>query len=1271
MPHPQIITAQQLNDYADTRASEHVIPQLISQLVRQADPTLCQIPHGTEVNQSGWDGKVQLSQSSDSYIPAGASYWEITTSREPKKEATKYIRSRRNTLLDEERRNATFVFVTPRTASSGGWSEPDQAVWLRDARNNNDWNDVRILDGTQLADWLQAHPALGRWFANEIGEPLGPGSIVTALEYWEKEIPCLKEQSLHLPPQLFLENRDAACAALEALFRSERHRLLLVAEGAHDVDDFVAAYLQEQPLERRNYYQNHCLFVRSVESWHRLCDHKRRHILVASPQLGLDSDNQTLQTAATRQNHAIVVPVGGRQGRGDGTILRLRSPSQHAIDRILEQHNFPPTLRRKLAQVAGGHLAALRRHLLDLGSHPAYATWETARSLGLAGLAGRWNGGNLADRSALETIVNRSYDSWISEIRGAAVRSDAPIVQHNEHWRFVTRSEAWNALGVVLSDDDLDRFRTVAVSVLMDDDPKYFLHRRDRLAGAVRGEVARYSDHLKAGIAETVALLGSRPGALSSCSQQMAGNHAHAIVRDVLSNAPWTRWASLGPHLAMLAEGAPERFLDAIEQGLEQPNESAFNHILSEDSGSVGPFDISETSGLLWALEVLAWSPKYLARAALNLATLASIDPGSSWANSPSNTLRAIFLPWLPQTAGDHTNKLGALKGILREHSEVGWQLLLALLPERRGFSMGSQQPTWRSWIPDTWTGRVTHAERWKAVSSYFDLALSTAKHKPGRLRDLIEKLPELPFQLHPKLLTRLESDEIRKLPERQRFIVREALEGVLRLHRRYRETDWALSEVALARIADTVSAISIESPILKSKWLFQKHTGDAYDGHGSFEEQRRRLEEARQEVLRGILDSAGTAGAYELASEASAPGDVGYSLAQVVSEDEEQELLVRFRTGLDDAERAMLASYCWAQFWRRGADWIDETVSCDWKKEEKAEFLGFLPFVADVWDRVGRILGHTDEKLYWTNIRFNPYPVKDDLSEPVRKFLRHGRIDGAVVCIASTVRDDRFDPQTALQVLEVLLEHDAAQDAVDWGEVIEIIVRLQQMPGVDEAQLFGIEWGYLQILRVGSRGEPVTVMKRLATDPELFALVIGLAFSRNESGSEGDKNVQEEEKPRATNAYMLLHSWNVCPGRDSMGNVDSALLRAWITRARDMADENDNREIAELYIGRCIAHCLGELEDAWVPDGVADVLDAKEYKDVRGGLVLGILARRGVFTVTGGREEAKLAQVFDERAEELESRGYVRLAGAVREVADNYRAQSERFAAEEEDRER
>ena len=83
--------------------------------------------------------------------------------------------------------------------------------------------------------------------------------------------------------------------------------------------------------------------------------------------------------------------------------------------------------------------------------------------------------------------------------------------------------------------------------------------------------------------------------------------------------------------LPTLAEASPGGFLDAVDTGLDS---GGLNAVFDPETEST-PFASPTHTGLLWALEALAWSPEYLGSAALALARLAQIDPGGSWANRP------------------------------------------------------------------------------------------------------------------------------------------------------------------------------------------------------------------------------------------------------------------------------------------------------------------------------------------------------------------------------------------------------------------------------------------------------------------------------------------------------------------------------------------------------------------------------------------------------------------------------------------------------------
>ena len=89
-------------------------------------------------------------------------------------------------------------------------------------------------------------------------------------------------------------------------------------------------------------------------------------------------------------------------------------------------------------------------------------------------------------------------------------------------------------------------------------------------------------------------------------------------------------------------------------------------------------------TGLLWALETLAWHTDYLMRAIVLLGELAALDPGGNWSNRPSNSLIDILLPWHPQTCAPipKRNK-SAVAALVREQPIEGGNCCLRCYPTR------------------------------------------------------------------------------------------------------------------------------------------------------------------------------------------------------------------------------------------------------------------------------------------------------------------------------------------------------------------------------------------------------------------------------------------------------------------------------------------------------------------------------------------------------------------------------------------------------------
>ena len=140
-------------------------------------------------------------------------------------------------------------------------------------------------------------------------------------------------------------------------------------------------------------------------------------------------------------------------------------------------------------------------------------------------------------------------------------------------------------------------------------------------------------------------------------------------------------------------------FLDAVQKGLE--GEQPLLGLMFADN--VGDsFSVSSPhTGLLWALENVAWSPEHFSLAVEQLARLAEVDPGGPAEQPrPAASLADIYRSWLPQTSVPLDRRLAALDGLRVRHPTVSWSLLLTMLPESNAAGSFSHSPRYRDWRP-------------------------------------------------------------------------------------------------------------------------------------------------------------------------------------------------------------------------------------------------------------------------------------------------------------------------------------------------------------------------------------------------------------------------------------------------------------------------------------------------------------------------------------------------------------------------------------------
>ena len=465
---------------------------------------------------------------------------------------------------------------------------------------------------------------------------------------------------------------------MEEVFTGKQQCLFFCPESEDDVNDFVAAYFASSKDEKKKKYANQCLFISEPEAWKSIAGLRKPHILVANTELDLDSEQQDLRMFAKNRGHRLIIPLFGSLSDSNAGVVKLPSPTLYQIEEILRNEKFSDIRARELAQIGNRRLSALRRYVLG-GAVPRYAKWDCADDIARVNLLGRWSEKNPADVQVLENVLGIEGRKELVKLRSILSRADTPLAQVDGKWRIVPRGEAWNALGNRLTDEDVHRFQEIALLVLGERDPKFDMPKEE----CYPANGLKYSARLRKGIAETLALMGSRPEKLEQCSHGKAEAVAAHVVRNLLHEADWERWAGLDTLMPLLAEAAPKAFLDAVVEALGDLGNTPFHAIFMQEGD--GLFGGNYMTGLLWGLECLAWSPDYLSRVAVILADLATIDPGGRYSNRPAQSLADIFLPWHLQTTAPFDRRKAAIKVVLKEQPHIGWKRLLSLLPDSFG----------------------------------------------------------------------------------------------------------------------------------------------------------------------------------------------------------------------------------------------------------------------------------------------------------------------------------------------------------------------------------------------------------------------------------------------------------------------------------------------------------------------------------------------------------------------------------------------------------
>jgi hypothetical protein len=1129
---------------------------------------------------------------------------------------------------------------------------------------------VRVYDSASLEEWIECAPAVDVWLARQHG--LCPDGLIDVDEHW-KNLQALTEPSFEAA--VYLASREKKVGELKKWLEGPPNTLVIDSRSPAEAVDFVVAASRQPDFDEA--FAARTLIVKTRDAWRSLAVGDARLNLIVDPTLALEGE---LVAEAVRHGHHVIVCASGPSV---SQCQRIELPRVSGLDlqKALHAQGIEHARAAELATTAGGSIAVLKRRTARHPGtvHPAWSHSEYARQVVPLLVAGRWKNDLEGDRLALEKLADIPYLSIIGHAERWSGAPDPLLTCALSQWELVSRDDSWALVSDKLNDDDLRRFEKVALAVLGEVDPACDLPSNERWQANILGKVRTHSANLRTGLAESLALLGARPPGQQALTLDPKSLAAH-LVRSLLDGKDWKNWASLSLELPLLAESAPDAFLTALEKDLSKSSPVVVKLFDPDASPTFGKH---YHTGLLFALEGLAWGRDSLPRVCQCLAQLYEAAPTIQLGNNPMRTLEQIFMPGFPQTTAPVDERVKILRSVSNKHTKAGWKLLLALLPAPQGFVSTNYRPAFQNWALQ-WSERDAGADYALQVDECAHLVVQLAGNDANRLGELFRVFEGLPASARTKLLEHLSSLDAAKLNTDERRTLAETIRAKINHHRRFAEAGWAMGEQTLVELERLAKRFEPNEVVVKNAWLF----GDYWKLRWQIERLDQTEEEAHKAVkqlriaaLNEVRSEQQWEGILALAGIAETPDQVGAALAACAVDGDDSRVLPRLLAETRKGLAELAKGYVWGRFHLLRWEWVDAVTIDDWTDEQIAGFALALPSEPKAWDIVAR-RGPKTEELYWRNVQSLCFSKEsEDISRACRLLTKAARPFVAVRQLAmARNRKVRLEPAAIVDVLERGLEvvsnrdQHVALEQVGY-EVGLLIQELQNLveagdPRLDVNAVASLEWNYLALLDGHPTG-PKILHTWLENKPEFLVELLTKLYRRSDEHEGEGSAPSENDQALAAQIYRLLNSWQRVPGTKPDGSVDADVLRRWVQSVQTLAGKEARREVADMRIGNVFAYAPAEPDGTWPCIAVRDAIEEFGTEDFADGLEVGIMNNRGAVMRAlneGGVQERDLAKKYFDWAEAVRIE-WPKTAAALRRVGEHYEAYARREDAEAESR--
>lgn len=1172
------IDSTDISSWANRRDCQETLPLLVRKLIRATSGSIKNIkfPAGDNVLIGGWDGILELSEESE-YLPLGTSLWEFGANKDVKGKADDDYEKRTLNPLGYTPEDSTYIFVTPRL-----WSKNND--WVEEKKLEGKWKDIKVINAEVLEEWIDEAPTVGAWFARHIGK-LPSNGIQSTDDFWEEWSTGIK---FNLNADILLGGRELAKSNVEKALDTPSIQSVKGLSREESLAFIISCF--KSNLDKEEDFFSRSIIVDSLDAFRELSNTNNPLIII--PRI----EDNGLFNRAVQNGHTIIIPLGADNTSNWGNRIDLPLIDRDSFVTALVDSGVTKEFAERYSKESARNITILRRQLEFTRNKPNWSASENVRDLIPALIVGRWNENYESDKQILAKISGSTYDEYIKQLSKWLYSSDSPVIKIGSTWRLTSPFDAWTNASIYLTKADFEMLSNTTLEVLSEINPAFELEPDQRYMASFLGKTREYSEWLREGVVQSLILTSILGCELNFDLPIKANNWVDNIISEFLKSEDPIVWKSFESKLPLIAEASPNAFLNAVEKLLSIDN-SPILSLFEEDKGFISPN--AYHTGLLWALEGLSWFPEYLSRASLILSKLASVDPGGSLSNRPINSLIEIFKPWHYQTLCSFEERIEVLKLIAKKQPDIGWELLIKMLPDAMG---GVASPTnktrWRMYHLST-ENAVTYQEIYDTHSTAIELLMTLCDNQEQKMAKLVDESDKLFPKDREKVLEFVES-KVGEIEHHQHSIWHTARKTLYE-HRSHPDARWALPEEMLGGYESLYNLLMPTDNFSKTKWLFDDYQVQLPKGYryktdkGEYQNE---IKQIRIDAVRGYYEEQGLKGVFELQESVNQVGILGEIAGFVI--DIEGDVYKICEQLNETPNNYFIQNFISSKYYQYKFDWIIELFEKLKEKDFSSYSLSCLlipiPQTKELWNFIEGT-NETIKEYYWKNIHPHFYNIEaQDKIYGLEQLLHVKRFISAID-IASHYSNNIPSDLLVSILLKAGTEKSEEKKGFDSHDITRLFEELDLREDIDEDSIFRLEWIYLPLLAsYGSPRKPKRLHAEMAKNPEFFVDVLRWAYKPTDDSEEQeiDESLTVEQiQNRGKQAFELLQSWKRIPGINDEGAVDFNFLSDWIEKVRDIAVAKRRLEVSESFIGKVLAYFPEPENGQWPSDEICEIIDS------------------------------------------------------------------------------